>query len=391
MSRILVAMSGGVDSSLAAAILVDGGHDVVGVTMKTYCYGETPENPRTCCGLDGILDARRVADSLGIPHYVFDVEEEFTADVIDDFVSEYARGRTPNPCVNCNGTTKFGGLLERGRELGCERIASGHYARIRHGPGRSRLLRGVDANKDQSYYLWSLPRALLPQLLFPVGELTKEEVRERARAHGLATADKPESQDVCFVPAGSYRDLMARKLHGDHPAFLPGNVVKRDGQVVGRHDGYAGFTVGQRRRLGGGFPERLFVLEILPETREIVVGNRDELYVGAFDVASVNWLAPRPSEGARIWVQARHRGTVNAAVVTYSGKRVKLRFEAAIRAAAPGQSAVFFDDEGTVLGGGRIERALPAQRLSPDALANPSMASSSSPDSLSGISTNVST
>jgi tRNA-specific 2-thiouridylase len=202
MSRVLVAMSGGVDSSVAAALLVEEGHEVVGVTMKTFCYSETPGHGKTCCGLDGIADAKRVAATLGIPHFVFDVEEEFTRDVIDDFVSEYGQGRTPNPCVRCNSNTKFRDLMVRGRILGCDHIASGHYVRIEHRTGDSVLLRGRDARKDQAYFLWGLPPELLPSLLFPLGDLTKPQVRSRARALRLTTAEKPESQEICFVPTG---------------------------------------------------------------------------------------------------------------------------------------------------------------------------------------------
>ena len=209
---VLVAMSGGVDSSVAAALLVEQGHRVIGVTMKTFCYSENDGPGRTCCGLDGILDARRVADKLGIPHYVFDVERDFTRDVIDDFVSEYAAGRTPNPCVRCNGNTKFRDLLKRGAALGCDAIATGHYARMgqEESTGAPVLLRGVDQGKDQAYFLWSLPREMLPQLMFPLGELTKPKVRERARELGLVTAEKPESQEICFVPSGNYVDVLER-------------------------------------------------------------------------------------------------------------------------------------------------------------------------------------
>src|SRR4051795_12115592 len=197
---VLVAMSGGVDSSVAAALLVEQGHTVIGVTMKTFCYQEAEAEAngptRSCCGLDGIMDARRVADRLGIAHYVFDVEREFTRDVIDDFVAEYAAGRTPNPCVRCNGNTKFRDLLRRGEALGCDAIATGHYARLAHGPaGETRLLRARDTNKDQSYFLWALPPELLPRLMFPLGELTKPQVRDIARRLGLSTAEKPESME----------------------------------------------------------------------------------------------------------------------------------------------------------------------------------------------------
>ncbi|MBM4182596.1 MAG: tRNA 2-thiouridine(34) synthase MnmA [Gemmatimonadetes bacterium] len=355
MSRVLVAMSGGVDSSVAAALLVEAGHDVVGVTMKTFCYSATPAHSKTCCGLDGITDAKRVADTLGIPHFVFDVEEDFTRDVIDDFVREYAVGRTPNPCVRCNGHTKFRDLMARGRALGCERIASGHYVRIEHGAERSTLLRGRDPQKDQAYFLWGLPTELLPRLLFPVGELTKPEVRERARTLGLVTADKPESQEICFVPTGDYRDLLQKRL-GTHPALEPGLLVRRSGEVVGEHRGYAGFTVGQRKGLGGGFAEPHFVLEIRAATREVVVGTHDELQQDEVTIGEVNWHGAPLSPGDSLLVQLRHRAPAARATVGHVGDAVTLTLEEPRAAVTPGQSAVLFDGE-RLLGGGRIVSA----------------------------------
>jgi len=355
MSRVLVAMSGGVDSSVAAALLVEAGHEVVGVTMKTFCYSDTPAHAKTCCGLDGIGDAKRVASALGIPHYVFDVEADFTRDVIDDFVAEYAQGRTPNPCVRCNGHTKFEGLLERGRVLGCDRIASGHYVRVEHGTGTSRLLRGLDPAKDQSYFLWGLPPEILPRLLFPVGELTKDEVRARARALGLVTADKPESQEICFVPTGDYRDLLVRRL-GSHPALEPGDIVRADGELVGRHSGYAGFTVGQRKGLGGGASEPLFVLEIRPESRQVVVGTREELLQDEVVVGDLNWLDEPPEVGRAIAVQLRYRAAPALATVEACDGALRLALEERRAAITPGQSAVVFDGA-RVLGGGRIATA----------------------------------
>ncbi len=355
MSRILVAMSGGVDSSLAAALLAEAGHEVVGVTMKTFCYSETPTHSKTCCGLDGIADAKRVAATIGIPHYVFDVEEAFTRDVIDDFVSEYAQGRTPNPCVRCNGHTKFRDLMARGRALGCEMIASGHYARVRHGPAGSAILRGSDRAKDQAYFLWGLPPDLVPRLLFPVGELTKGEVRARARSLELVTADKPESQEICFVPTGDYRDLLRRRL-GAHPALEAGAIVRADGEVVGEHDGYAGFTVGQRKGLGGGFAEPLFVLEIRPGTREVVVGTRDELLRDEVVVDELNWLDRPPRAGSRVDVQLRYRAPTVRATVETVEDRLVLVLEGPRPAVTPGQSAVFFDGD-RLRGGGRIASA----------------------------------
>jgi tRNA-specific 2-thiouridylase len=361
MSRVLVAMSGGVDSSVATALLVEEGHDVVGVTMKTFCYSETPSHGKTCCGLDGIADAGRVAATLGIPHFVFDVEEEFTRDVIDDFVSEYSRGRTPNPCVRCNSNTKFRDLMARGRLLGCERIASGHYVRIAHAAGASSLMRGRDRAKDQAYFLWGLPPHLLPSLLFPVGALTKSEVRARARALGLSTADKPESQEICFVPTGDYRDLLARRLGSRHPALEPGPLVDRGGRVLGEHRGYAGFTVGQRRGLGGGFPEPMFVLEIRPGSREVVVGTRAESFSDFVEVEELNWLAEPPAAGAAVRVQLRHRARDVPARVGRGALDGRMRLDLAeeVAAVTPGQSAVLFDGERgeRLLGGGRIVRA----------------------------------
>jgi tRNA-specific 2-thiouridylase len=349
-------MSGGVDSSVAAALLADAGHDVVGVTMKTFCYSGTPAHSKTCCGLDGIADAKRVAAALDVPHYVFDVEDDFTRDVIDDFVSEYAQGRTPNPCVRCNSNTKFRDLLARGRALGCDRIATGHYVRIEHDARGSTLRRGADTAKDQSYFLWGLPRPLLPRLLFPVGDLTKDEVRARARELELVTADKPESQEICFVPTGDYRDLLAQRLETSHPALDPGKLVLRDGTVVGEHQGYAGFTIGQRRGLGGGFPEPLFVLEIRPETREVVVGAREELYSDEVVVEEVNWLTDIPADESPLQVQLRYRAPAVSCTVEGACDKPILRLCEPQAAVTPGQSAVFFSDE-RVLGGGRIERA----------------------------------
>ena len=359
--RILVAMSGGVDSSVAAALLAKEGHQLVGATMKTFCYQDDPGPSRTCCGLDGIMDARRVADALGIPHYVFDVEEEFTRDVIDDFVSEYARGRTPNPCVRCNSNTKFRDLLRRGELLGCDAVASGHYVRSGVVNGETALFRGRDPAKDQSYFLWGLPRALLPRLRFPLGGLTKVEVRARARELRLVTAAKPESQEICFVPTGDYRDLLRHRLGGDHDALRPGNLVDTRGRLVGRHEGYASFTVGQRRGLGGGFDRRLYVLAIRPDTREVVVGSRDELECRSAQVGELNWLgAEPPANGAFVRAQLRYRAPAVPGRVRHNGSGLRLDLEEPVLAVTPGQSAVLFDDSDRILGGGRIARVTTA-------------------------------
>jgi tRNA-specific 2-thiouridylase len=357
--NVLVAMSGGVDSSVAAALLKEQGHNVVGVTMKTFCYSDAEAEAngpsKTCCGLDGIMDARLVADRLGIPHYVFDVEREFTRDVIDDFVSEYAAGRTPNPCVRCNGNTKFRDLLRRGAMLGCDYIATGHYARMGvDDDGNSVLLRGVDEKKDQSYFLWALPPEMLPRLMFPLGELTKPEVREIARQMGLTTAEKPESMEICFVPDGDYARFLGKKLGAEHAALSAGALVTTSGEVLGEHDGYARFTVGQRKGLGGGRSLPLYVIGTRPATREVVVGTADELMRSDVSIGELSWLATPPAPGAAVRVQMRHRApAVPARVETVADGEIRLVLDTPQRAVTPGQSAVLFSGD-VVLGGGRI-------------------------------------
>lgn len=355
MARILVAMSGGVDSSVAAALLHEAGHDVVGATLRTFCYTSGPAHAKSCCGLEGVADARSVAEALGIPHHVYDVEEEFTRDVIDDFVSEYGEGRTPNPCVRCNSFTKFGDLLRRARELGAEGVATGHYVRIdRRAPHGPALLRGTDASKDQAYFLWGLPAESLPSLFFPLGELTKDQVREAARTRGFVTADKPESQEICFVPTGDYRDLLRSRLDVSHPSFQQGVIVTTAGEVVGEHDGYAGYTVGQRKGLPGGFPEAMFVVEIRANRREVVIGPRSAMWADTVELDDLNWLGPVPVEGEVVEVQLRHRArAVGARLEAVSKNGLRLQLKEPHFAVTPGQSGVVFT-EAWVRGGGRI-------------------------------------
>jgi tRNA-uridine 2-sulfurtransferase len=348
-------MSGNVDSSVAAALLVEQGHDVVGVTMKTFCYTGTNSTGKTCCGLDGILDARRVAETLGVPHYVFDMEESFARSVIDDFVSEYAAGRTPNPCVRCNSNTKIPDMLARARTLGCDAIATGHYARTATDEaGVARIRRGLDADKDQTYFLWGVPREVLPYLRFPVGELTKPEVREHARRIGLVTAEKPESQEICFVPTGDYAEFLGRQLGADHDALRPGALVTASGERIGEHGGYGRYTVGQRKGLGGGRGRALYVLGVRPATNEVVIGGDADLYRNDVAIHDLNWFDRAPAVGELVKIQLRHRAApADATVASASDGQLSLRLLTPQRAVTPGQSgAVYRGNE--LLGGGRI-------------------------------------
>lgn len=356
-TRILVAMSGGVDSSLAAALLREAGFDTIGATIKTFCYGEVRGSSKTCCGLDGIADARAVAQRLGIPHYVFDLEEEFTRDVIDDFTAEYARGRTPNPCVRCNSYTKFRDLLRKARMLGCDRIATGHYAMIDRSGGVARLRRALDRAKDQTYFLWGIERDVLERLELPVGSLPKSEVRRRAGELGLRTADKPESFDICFVPDGDYAGFLARRLGAEHPAFQPGPILTLSGEEVGAHEGYCRFTVGQRKGLPGGFPEPMYVVAIEPETRSVVIGPGDSLESMDVRVTGINWLTDAPSAGDDVALQIRHRGGARSGrIQDLDGDDLLVRLYESHRAVTPGQSAAIYDGD-LLLGGGFIASA----------------------------------
>ncbi|MGQ0767116.1 MAG: tRNA 2-thiouridine(34) synthase MnmA, partial [Gemmatimonadota bacterium] len=359
--RVLVAMSGGVDSSVAAALLVRDGWDVIGVTMKLFCHGDdVPDRP--CCSLDSTNDARRVCEQLGVPHYVLNLESAFGRDVVDDFVSEYERGRTPIPCVRCNTFTKFRDLVRKADAIDADWIATGHYARLIDGE----LHQGRDPGKDQSYFLWGIDGAVLSRMLLPVGHLTKAETREVARTLGLrVVAEKVESQDICFVPDGDHTRIIASRLGADAQSLRPGPILLSDGSYVGTHDGYARYTIGQRRGVPGGFRQPMFVVAINPDERTVIIGPREELIGSAVSARSLNWLGRPPEPGDIVSVRVRHRAPLAGALVeSVDGLELELHLIDAVPALTPGQSLVVYS--GTrVVGGGIIERSRSGSRVLP--------------------------
>jgi tRNA-uridine 2-sulfurtransferase len=356
--RIVVAMSGGVDSSVAAALLQRQGHEVIGVTLQLYDHGEAVERKGSCCAGQDIHDARRVADRLGIPHYVLDYEQRFKATVMQSFADSYAAGETPIPCVTCNQQIKFSELLATTKELGAELLATGHYIELRRGPSGPELYRALDADRDQSYFLFATTPAQLGSLLFPLGAYAKADIRDLAHDLGLPVADKPDSQDICFVPKGHYSNVIERLRP---TAVEAGDIVHEDGRVLGRHEGIVHFTIGQRKGLGiaGGVP--LYVLRLDAATRRVVVGPRESLYTRWIMLRGVNWLGdqPIPADGADVAVRIRSSAPPQPATLFQCEENVKVLLRDGDYGIAAGQACVFYADAGPrarVLGGGWIER-----------------------------------
>lgn len=353
-AKIVVAMSGGVDSSVVAALAARSGGEVIGVTLQLYDHGAAVKRTGSCCAGRDIYDARQVADRLGIAHYVFDYESRFREGVIDRFADEYARGRTPIPCIRCNQGVKFTDLLGLARELGADCLATGHYVRRIAGANGPELHRGTDPARDQSYFLFATSRDQLDFLRFPLGDLPKAQVREAARELQLAVADKPDSQDICFVPGGDYAAVV-RKVRPE--AAASGEIVDLEGRTVGRHRGLIHFTVGQRRGLEiGGQPEPLYVVRLEPEARRVVVGPRSALAVRAARLGDVNWLGEMQRDG----LTAKVRSMARPAPVFFDG--TSITFGQPEFGVSPGQATVLYEGD-RVLGGGWIEETFPAERV----------------------------
>ena len=367
--KIAVAMSGGVDSSAAAAILKEQGHELVGFTMQLWNqrrgisvdeHGEPL--PSRCCSLDDVYDARRVAEELGFPFYVLNLEREFERDVVKPFVTSYLQGETPIPCVSCNSRLKFASLDRLAVSLGCEKVATGHYARVEFDSAENRywLFRGRNPQKDQSYFLWELTQQQLSRALFPLSEMSKPEVRDVARGQGLAVAEKAESQEICFVPDGDYSGFIDRYLEAEGQAErLPGkgSIVDKRGRVLGEHTGSHRYTIGQRRGIGIGHQSPLYVTSIDPQMNEVVVGPQEDLLGTEFTAAGVNWIMPiSEKEPVEAEVRIRYRHEAATATITpISHGRVRVIFDEPQRAITPGQATVFYRGD-EVLGGGWIVR-----------------------------------
>ena len=353
--RIVVAMSGGVDSSVAAALLAEQGHDVIGLSMQLYDASGTDGRASfgSCCSIDDLHDARRVAAAIDIPHYILNFERQFNEQVVSNFVQEYAAGRTPLPCAHCTSDLKFATLLERALGFGADAVATGHYAQVaRDATGRFLLKRGVDPEKDQSYFLFSLTQAQLARAVFPVGDRPKDEVRAYARRRHLPVADKPDSQEICFIPDHDYAAFVSERVPA---AARGGAVVDEQGRVLGSHGGIHRFTVGQRKGLGLSTPAPMYVLELRPSTQQVVVGPKASLEHTTLTASGVNWIQDAPVRPRTVTAQIRHRHRAATAIVRAIGEaRADVVFETPQIAITPGQAVVFYDDD-IVVGGGWID------------------------------------
>ncbi|NVJ96552.1 MAG: tRNA 2-thiouridine(34) synthase MnmA [Alphaproteobacteria bacterium] len=358
-TRVVVAMSGGVDSSVTAALLKEEGYDVVGITLQLYDHGVAVQKKGSCCAGQDIHDARRVAEALGIPHYVLDYESRFKNQVMEEFADSYIKGETPIPCVRCNQTVKFKDLLDTARDLGADCMATGHYVqRVVAADGKSQLVRGVDNGKDQSYFLFATTQEQMDFLRFPLGHMDKEQTRIEAERFGLTVADKPDSQDICFVPEGRYVDVIERLRPG---ALEPGDIVDIDGNVLGQHDGIVKYTIGQRRGLGiGGNEDPLYVVKLNAPKKQVIVGPREALLTSEIGVKDVNWIGEAVStDGLPVVAKIRSTRPGVPARIFLEERRARVVLDVPEAGVSPGQAAVFYDGD-RVLGGGWIDSATSA-------------------------------
>jgi len=352
--RVVIGMSGGVDSSVAAYLLKEQGYEVIGMTMKVWLTSCISQSEDSCCGPSAIADARAVAHTIGIPHYVIDESPDFEKTVIDYFSAEYRAGRTPNPCVICNEKVKFGNLWDKARALGAEFLATGHYALLEHHESRALLHKGADARKDQSYFLFSLSQQQLGRTLLPLGAMSKPEIREIARQIGLKVADKADSQEICFVPGDDYKAFLRQRL--GEAEFHRGGIYDTSGKRLADHDGIELFTIGQRKGLPGGSAKPLYVIDIDPATSRVIVGGQEDLFAEECTIERCNWLDGEPNAPftANVKIRSAHPG-VDATITPLGNGCARVRFHVAQRAVTPGQAAVCYVGS-RVLGGGWIAR-----------------------------------